>query len=248
MIKGPIFGKRTISLETIDSTNTYAASVLESGADEGTVVVAEQQSAGRGRQGGVWTSEKGKNLTFSIILKPDSPAEFGGIISLYAALSVAEAIRSLAGITPECKWPNDVLVGGRKICGILSEVNLDHGRIVSAIVGIGLNVNQTLFPRRIQPPPTSLMLATGRAFDLNIVLPAVLERLELRYADLRARRHDAIIREWKRLSTTIGQRLTVRAGNRAVRGLATGIAEDGGLLVDVNGTVRKILAGVILNP
>jgi len=244
-IRTTVLGRKIISLETVDSTNSYASSLPERVTEQGTVVVAEEQTAGRGRQGRVWDSQKGKNLTFSIILKPDLPAEYSGIISLYAALCVAEALRLLAGITPECKWPNDVLAGGRKLCGILSESTLDRGRVARAIVGIGLNVNQTLFPSSIQPPPTSLLLATGRPFDLKIVLSAVLERLDFRYSELCSGRYGTIIGEWKRYSTTIGQTLSVSLGNRVVRGLATGIAADGGLLVQVDGIERKILAGEI---
>ena len=244
-IRTALFDRKIFSLKAVDSTNSYASSLLHTGAEEGTVIVAQVQTAGRGRQGRVWESEEGKNLTFSIILKPDTPAEFSGIISLYAALSVAEVLRALAGITPECKWPNDVLAGGRKLCGILSEATLDRGRVASAIVGIGLNVNQTHFPSSIQPPPTSLLLATGRPFDLKVVLSALLERLEFRYSDLRSRRYDTIIAEWKSLSTTIGRALAVPVGNRMLSGLATGIAADGGLLVQVDGVEKKILAGDI---
>jgi BirA family transcriptional regulator, biotin operon repressor / biotin---[acetyl-CoA-carboxylase] ligase len=244
-LRAGIIGGKVIWLESVDSTNSHARSLLDSGAEEGSVVVASEQTAGRGRQGRVWISEKGKNLTFSLILKPDLPAELGGLISLYASLSVAEAVESLTGLTPECKWPNDVLLGGRKICGILSESNIDGGRVASTIVGIGLNVNQTLFPSDLKPSPTSMQLATGRPYDLTAVLTALLERLESRYTDLRSAPPGTIIREWKNHSTTIGRNLTVRTGNQTVRGLATGLAADGGLLVQVDGTERKISAGDI---
>ncbi|HEY6192933.1 MAG TPA: biotin--[acetyl-CoA-carboxylase] ligase [Bacteroidota bacterium] len=239
------FGKQIISLDTVDSTNSFARSLLESGAGEGSVVVAGEQTAGRGRQGRVWSAEKGKNLTFSLILKPGLPAELSGLISLYASLSVAEAIGSLTGLTLECKWPNDVLMAGLKVCGILSESSIDRGRVASAIVGIGLNVNQTLFPPELKSAATSLQLIAGRPFELHIVLASLLERLERRYPDLLDHESGTIPREWINHSGTIGRNLTVRTENQTVSGLATGLAADGGLLLLAGGIERKISAGDI---
>jgi BirA family biotin operon repressor/biotin-[acetyl-CoA-carboxylase] ligase len=234
---------RVVSLETTDSTNRYASSLLASGAEEGTVVVAEEQTAGRGRQGKAWFSEKGLNLTFSLILKPDAPAASAGIISLYAALSVAEGTSAIAGISPECKWPNDLLSGGRKFCGILSEAVFDRGRLASVVVGIGLNVNQTKFPPAIQPPPTSLAIETGRTFELTSLLSALLDSLEKNYQTLRSGDYGTIIREWTLRSATIGRLVTVRSGDRLISGTATKIAEDGGLMIRSNGTETKVVAG-----
>jgi BirA family biotin operon repressor/biotin-[acetyl-CoA-carboxylase] ligase len=235
--------RKIVSLDSVDSTNAYAASLSD--AEEGTVVVAQEQTAGRGRLGRSWLSEKGKNLTFSVILKPGSPAEIGGLVSLLAGLAVAETLGSVGGLSPECKWPNDVLLGGRKVCGILTESTITGGTLTRAIVGIGLNVNQTAFPGDLQPPPTSLMIETGHEFNLTAVLSALLGTLERRYSDFRTGKYDTIIREWKKLSTTIGQTLSIKTGEGEIRGLATGVAPDGALLVEVNGSQRKIHAADI---
>ena len=238
-----LFGKKVIHLDTTDSTNSYAASILVAGIDEGTVVIAEEQTAGRGRSGRVWSSEKGKNLTFSIILKPKVPPASIGVISLYAALGVAEAVRDLTGMSAHCKWPNDVLIAGRKLCGILSDTSIEGGSLTSVVVGIGLNVNQTEFPSEIQPAPTSLRLAAGRTFDRIKVLSSVLDRLEQRYSDLQSQRFDAIIRAWESMATMMGSEIRIAMHNGVLAGVASGIAEDGGLIVRTNGTDRKVLAG-----
>jgi len=240
-----VFGKKVIHLDTTESTNSYAASLLANGTEEGTVVLAEEQTAGRGRSGRVWSSEKGKNLTFSIILKPKVPPASIGVISLYAALGVAEAVRDITGKPAHCKWPNDVLIDGRKLCGILSESNIEGEKLSSVVVGIGLNVNQTEFPADIKPPPTSLRLAAGKTFDRISVLSSVLDRLEKRYEDLQSQRFDVIIRAWESLATMMGSEIQVATHEGVLRGVASGIAEDGGLIVRTNGTDRKILAGDI---
>jgi BirA family biotin operon repressor/biotin-[acetyl-CoA-carboxylase] ligase len=240
-----VFGKRVFHLETTESTNSYAASILADGIHEGTVVMAEEQTAGRGRSGRIWSSEKGKNLTFSIILRPKVPPASIGVISLYAALAVAEAIRDITGKPAHCKWPNDVLIDGRKLCGILSETSIEGGMLTSVIVGIGLNVNQTEFPPAIQPAPTSLRLAAGKSFDRVGVLSSVLDRLEKRYADLQSQRFAEIIRAWESMAAMMGSEIRVATHDGVLEGVARGIAEDGGLIVRTNGTDRKVLAGDI---
>ncbi|SRR2546426_5642982 len=244
-MKMKVFGKKVIHLDTAESTNSYAASILSNGIDEGTVVIADEQTAGRGRAGRVWTSEKGKNLTFSIILNPKVPPASIGVISLYAALGVAEAIRDITGMPAECKWPNDVLMGGRKLCGILSDASIEGGTLTSVVVGIGLNVNQTDFPPEIRPAPTSLRLAAGKWFDRVSVLSSVLERLESRYADLQSQRFDVIIKAWENMAPMMGSEIKIATHDGGLAGVARGIAEDGGLIVRTNGTDRKVLAGDI---
>jgi len=240
-----VFGKKVVHLDTTESTNSYAASILADGIAEGTVVIAEEQTAGRGRSGRVWSSEKGQNLTFSIILKPKVPPASIGVISLYAALGVAEAVRDITGMPADCKWPNDVLLSGRKLCGILSDASIEGGTLSSVVLGIGLNVNQTEFPPEIRPTPTSLRLATGRWFDRVNVLSSVLERLESRYEDLQSQRFDAIIRAWESMASMMGGEIRIATHDGVLAGIARGIAEDGGLIVRTNGTDRKILAGDI---
>ncbi len=237
------FKRKIVFLDSVDSTSLYAASLRD--ADEGTVVLADEQKSGRGRLGRSWVSEKGKNLTFSLILKPGSPAEYSGLISLLAGLAVAETLETVAGLVPECKWPNDVLLKGKKVCGILTEATITGGRLSRAILGVGLNVNQARFPGAIQPPPTSLLNESGRSFDLTAVLTAVLTTVERRYSDFRDRKYETIIREWKKRSTTIGKTLNVRTGESEIQGFARGIAPDGALLLEVDGSERKIFAADI---
>src|ERR1043166_7342765 len=127
------FGKKIVAFDSLDSTNLRAKSLPPEDAVTGTVVITDEQTAGRGRLGRTWTSEKGENLTFSIILRCALPAESAGVISMYASLAVARAIQSQTGEMPECKWPNDVLLNGKKCCGILSDASIDINGMSSVI-------------------------------------------------------------------------------------------------------------------
>ncbi|MBI3766348.1 MAG: biotin--[acetyl-CoA-carboxylase] ligase [Ignavibacteriales bacterium] len=151
-----IIGKNIHTFDLLDSTNLKAKSLLQEGEEEGTIVIAEEQTAGRGRMGRSWVSERGKNLTFSVVLKPQISPESIGIVSLYGGLAVAEAIQDQSHLHPECKWPNDVLLNGKKCCGILSEAVFKQGSLVGVVMGIGINVNQRVFTRELRATATSV--------------------------------------------------------------------------------------------
>ena len=240
-----IFGKNIYTFDSLESTNTYAKSLTLENNAEGSLIIAEEQTAGKGRLKRSWLAEKGKNLTFSIILTPTILPERIGILSLYAALAVAEAIENILPLTPVCKWPNDVLLNDKKVCGILSEVVFKSEALYSVIIGIGINVNQLIFPNELQEIATSLFLTTGRSIDRAIFLAKVLERLETLYKIIQNNQTDRILRHWKKYCTMFDKKISIEQQGTILKGTVTGLADDGGLIIQTNSKNVKVLAGDI---
>ncbi len=238
-----VFGRRLLLVDSLDSTNERAKALIRQGEEEGTAVVAEEQTAGRGRLGRSWHSERGKNLTFSLIVTPDmAPAE-AGLLSLCAALAVSRALGETAGLSAECKWPNDVLLNGKKCCGILSEAIPRPGRNPAIVIGIGINVNQSAFPPEIERTATSVMLAAGREVDRAALLAAVLLHLESLYALLLGADRAAIVSQWTEACPMTGTTVAVDAGGTRLSGTVAGFDRDGAMILRTEGSERKIYAG-----
>ena len=243
-----IIGKNILTFDCLDSTNLKAKSLLQEGEDEGTIVFAEEQTAGRGRLGRSWVSERGKNLTFSVTLKPKISPEFIGIVSLYAGLAVASAIEEQMHIRPECKWPNDVLLNWKKCCGILSEAVFTQGNLAGVVIGIGINVNQTAFPTEIQTTATSLAIVKGEPVDRNSIFAAVIKQMNDLYGSLQAGYFNHLRECWNNYCSIFGKTISIRQHDTIITGIATRIADDGGLILTINGKEQKVLAGdVTLN-
>jgi BirA family biotin operon repressor/biotin-[acetyl-CoA-carboxylase] ligase len=238
-----IFGTKIFLFDVLDSTNLKAKAMAVQGEQAGTLIIAEEQTAGRGRLGRVWISEAGKNLTFSLIIRPGAPPEFLGLLPIAAGLAVAQAIEELTGLRPECKWPNDVLLAGRKFSGILCEVVTDAARTPWVVAGIGINVNQTVFPPELETTATSLRLASGREFDRARVLASVLDRLETLYAILTGKSPGAVRDSWRAYAPMLGKTVTITNQSTTITGKASGLAPDGGLLVHTARGEVKVLAG-----
>ncbi len=230
---------------SLDSTNSRARELAAAGAPEGTVVVAHVQTAGRGRQGRGWMSEPGKNLLMSLLLRPGIPPEFLGIISLYASVSVAAVVEKITGGSAGCKWPNDVMVAGRKICGILSESALTPEGVGAVILGIGLNVNQETFPGLPDTGATSLRLETGADHDLAGVLCSLIGELAHRYGSVTRRDSGRIIDEWTRRSVILGSGVRVDRGGTIIAGTALGVAPNGALRIGTPDGVVDVVAGEV---
>ncbi len=242
-LRTSILGKQLFCFDSIDSTNTFAKSIAEQETGEGTLIIAEKQTSGKGRLGRTWESEYGKNLTFSLILKPKISTEQIGILSILAGVGVTEAVRNVTELDAQCKWPNDVLIQQKKICGILSESVLTNNAPLSVIVGIGVNVNQSDFPEELQSKASSLYLLSHTLFDRFKMLTVILERLEYHYIRLQNGHTEDILRRWKELSTMIGTMVNVQQGVSSIYGRVTGIAPNGSLLLDHNGKEIQILSG-----
>jgi BirA family biotin operon repressor/biotin-[acetyl-CoA-carboxylase] ligase len=241
-IRTGVFGRTIHYFETVDSTNSFAKRIAED-AEEGTVVIADEQTAGRGRLGRRWESPSGKNLTFSVILKPDIKPSSLGIIPLYAGTAVASFVRQRFGIQPECKWPNDLLYGKKKFCGILSEGIFRQDRCTAVVVGIGLNINQRRFSPDLNDAATSLALVTGTDIPLEDLLTALLTELEHWYRLLTERRMEKVRTAWLSFAPMIGTTVTIQTADSIITGTAQGIDTDGALLLSTNGVTQKYFAG-----
>ncbi|MBI5214555.1 MAG: biotin--[acetyl-CoA-carboxylase] ligase [Ignavibacteriae bacterium] len=211
--------------------------------NEGTIVLAEEQTAGRGRFSRSWISQKYMNLTFSLLLKPNYGAEKFGLLSLLSGIAVVRASKSVTGLTTTCKWPNDVLLDGKKVCGILSELVKDSNGTSCVIVGIGINVNQTEFPEELQTTATSLSLHTHTTIDRLHLLSVLFEELKKGYEQFQSGNYSAIIQDWKKNSTMLGQHISVQQNNSTLTGIATDIADDGALVIRTDSGLMKVYAG-----
>jgi BirA family transcriptional regulator, biotin operon repressor / biotin---[acetyl-CoA-carboxylase] ligase len=236
---------RVLYFTCTGSTNDVALKAAEAAAAEGLVVIADEQTAGRGRQGHTWHSPPGSGLYVSIVLRPpllggEMPAP--GLLTLGAGVALAEAIETISGLRADIKWPNDLLVGRRKLAGILAEAASREAGLV--VLGYGINVSTRAFPPELGDRATSLETELGRAIDRGIVFAETLASLASRYDDLLAARFDAILDAWRTLAPGAhGARVawTTPAGERS--GVTAGIDERGALLVRCGDSVERIVAG-----
>ncbi|MEX0748298.1 MAG: biotin--[acetyl-CoA-carboxylase] ligase [Rhodothermales bacterium] len=240
-------GRTIRSFQSVSSTNTLAADWAEEGAPDGAVVFAERQTQGRGRHGRSWQALAGLNLTFSIVLRPNLPLELLGMIPIAAGLAVAEALDAfISPISADIKWPNDILVRGRKCGGILLESRWTGSDKVPAVVlGIGVNVNQAEFPAEISDRATSLLLETGRRVARAPLLAAILDRLE-KWLDRLVDRDDEVRSAYRGRMTQLNSHVTLRfPGGDSVCGVGLGIDNSGGIVLESDGTRRVFHSGEV---
>jgi len=238
-------GRRLVCVESTRSTNDDAAERARGGEPEGTVVIAEAQTAGRGRLGRSWVSVRGLNLYLSVILRPAIVPAAAPQLSLVAGLAAAGAIEA-EGLEARIKWPNDVLVGGRKACGILTELEAEADRVGFVVVGIGVNLNSTLahFPSELHAKATSLYLAGGRRVERARFAARLLAQLEERYERFLAAGFAALAQEWNARSALTGRSVRITGvASESVWGTCTGIDTDGALLLERDGVSQRMLAG-----
>jgi BirA family biotin operon repressor/biotin-[acetyl-CoA-carboxylase] ligase len=231
--------------ETVGSTNELAFRLAHDGAEHGEVVVAEQQTTGKGRRGRAWVSPPGLNLYFSAILRPELPPQRAPELTLVAAVALTEVLRE-AGCEAFIKWPNDVQIEGRKVAGILTELSAEPERVHFVVLGVGVNLNAQPehFPEELRSTATSLALARGQRVPRALFAASLWNRLE-EWLDLHLETgFDAVRQRWKELSSTLGQDVLVRTDRQEFRGLAEDIDAAGALLVRTeNGSVERVLAG-----
>ena len=236
--EGTLFaGKKVISVPECHSTNDFAAQIVQhSSAGEGTLVITNKQTAGKGQRGAEWLSEPGQNLTFSLVLIPsflDPKDQF--FLTMCIALGVYDLVRREVASEAYIKWPNDIMVCGKKICGILIENQLRGSRFVSSIAGIGLNVNQQTFPF---PTATSLSLIKQQSYGLEDVLHDLLACVERRYLQLRQGDREGLKSDYMAVLYWKGEPHTFLAGETRFRGIIRGLDASGRLHIDEEGRDR----------
>ena len=229
-------------LETTDSTQSEVKRLAADGAPEGTVVSARHQRAGRGRRGHDWWDAPGQSLLFSVLLRPAGPSAAVPQLSLVGGLAVADALAETVSVSARIRWPNDLLVDGRKVCGILAEAASDGaGRLDYVILGIGINLNQTAFPATLQQRATSLCLVTGRTYAAKPVLAAALAHLGRRYAEWRSGGFAALRAAWLGRSTLPGQVVRLPDGGE---GAGVDVGDDGVLVARAgDGRLLRVVSG-----
>lgn len=243
------FGHGSYFLDTIDSTNTFARSVALRGAQEGTLVFAEHQTAGRGRWGRVWYSHKGKSISFSLIVRPKIRFTHVHHLTLMAATSLSEVLANKFRIQPQLQWPNDVYLGEKKVAGILTEAQSNGKKIMFAVIGMGMNVNQTAedFSIALQSKATSLRLYCGKKIERVSLLVDLLYQLEDDYDRLCSRGFDFVLHRWVRRNRVLGKSVALQTLSGTWRGQVIGFHSNGGLVfLDHQGKEKIFTHGEII--
>ncbi len=243
------FGLPLHFFKTIDSTNDYAKKIAARGEPEGTLVISEEQTAGRGRMGRSWISPPGTGLWLSLILRPTFIPSQAPLLTSLAAVAVAGAIRRVTGLSAGIKWPNDIIINDRKAAGILIELSAGERFVKYLIVGIGINVNTEDFPEEIHERATSLRICSGRKISRMEILISVLRELERLYsATIHNGDFNSILERYRSWSVTIGRRITATRSGQEFSALALDITPKGGLLIkDDAGMIEELISGEIQN-
>ncbi|HZJ56988.1 MAG TPA: biotin--[acetyl-CoA-carboxylase] ligase [Clostridia bacterium] len=233
--------------DTINSTNNRARELALAGAPEGTLIIAETQTVGRGRLGRNWISPKGRGVWMSLILRPDIPPEKAPGITTVIAVAIRRALNQLTGLDFGIKWPNDIIMDGKKVCGILTEMHGDMDRIYYVAVGIGINVNlgKSDLPAELIQTATSLNVGMGENMDRRSIIARAMKEIEDTYSRyIEDGDFDAILKECKMHSLTLNRSVTVIGRDGEFEGYAIDFDADGSLLVKMqDGRVRKVISG-----
>jgi len=244
--EGVVIGRDIRVFQETGSTNDLADKLGRDGVKEGAAVFAETQSRGRGRLGRSWVSPSGRGLWFSVLLRPPLPPHAATQLTIASATAVIRALRACAGLQGEVKWPNDILICGRKVCGILTEMAAELESVKYMVLGIGLNVNFEPgdFPPELRPSATSLKIECGRVFRRCEVAAALLRELDSDYRRIVAGQFEAIADEWEEACTTIGRQIEIVCGPRVIAGRAESLDSEGALLLRTqHGRLERIIGG-----
>src|SRR5487761_4001 len=246
-IHGTPFAKRTLHFFKTDSTNTVAMRLGEEGEPHGTIAVAEQQTAGRGRAGHSWTSEKSAGIYVSILLRPQISPMLAPALTLAAGLAARDAIVEESGLSPDIRWPNDVMLNGKKVCGILTEMQAEPDRIHFAVAGIGMNVNQSKMPGQLAGIATSLRMETGRVHSRLEALARLLRHADRYYNQFIAEGAGPIHRRFAAVSSYgEGKRVRITTSKEIFEGTTAGLEPTGILRVKRgDGRIESVISGSV---
>jgi len=245
-LKTKWMGKKIHYFPSLDSTNSKAYELATRGAEEGEVVIAESQEKGRGRLGRNWFSPPSLNLYLSVILRPKIPPHQAPLITLMAAVATAGAIEKCSGLRPLIKWPNDILLGGGKVAGLLNEIQSETDRIHFVILGIGVNLNldEKTFPKEIRSVAASMKQEMGQAISRKEFLSSLLQQLEEWYAIYLKEGGDVILNAWREQARIKGKPVKVTSFGETISGIAVDIDSDGALILRMeNGKRKRVVAG-----
>jgi BirA family transcriptional regulator, biotin operon repressor / biotin---[acetyl-CoA-carboxylase] ligase len=245
------FGKKITYKTSVKSTQEIAHSLAREGAAEGSIVLADEQTGGRGRLGRAWQSPSGTGIWMSLILRPEIPLQKAPQLTLLIAVAASRAIEKVTGIEAAIKWPNDLLIKGKKVAGILTELQAEADSIHSVIVGIGMNVNQEKnhFNEEISEIATSLAIEGGKTFKRAELVGTILKEIENMYKSYLDKGFAVIKLLWEARAYSLGKRITARSVTGSITGYAKGITDEGVLLLeDDNGKIHSIYSADIEFP
>lgn len=247
LLKTQWAGNRIVYFDKTDSTNNRAKDAGEKGGVHGTLFVADAQSAGKGRRGRAWSSPPGESVYMTLLLRPGIMPDRAPMLTLVMGLSVVEAIRTVTGIEAEIKWPNDVVVNKKKVCGILTEMAAEMTYVNYVVIGVGINVNQKHFPEEIADMAVSLRKETGKVYRRSELIAAVLERFEENYGTfLRTGDLSEIRKAYDAALVNRGREVRVLEPGNEYEALAEGISDIGELVVRLpDGQKRHVFAGEV---
>ncbi len=243
MTSYPIIGRKILDYPVVGSTNDVALALAREGTEDGTVIRAETQTKGRGQHGRRWHSPRGTGLYFSVLLRPPIIPEQTHRITIISAVAIADTIARHTGLPARIKWPNDICIDNRKVCGILTESESGQHHIKHAVVGIGINVNHTPgdLPKVLTTLATSLQIASGREFDREILFQDILSGLDKLYRKMIDDKIKSLVELFDPWDALIGEMVKVNG----ICGRAGGITENGELLVKEDGVVHQIRSGPV---
>ncbi len=245
-IQTKIIGRDIRVFQETTSTNDVIEKLARDGVKEGAVVFAETQTKGRGRLGRKWISPAGKGLWFSILLRPDIRPQEATQLTVASATALFRAIQSQTNLTPEIKWPNDILIGGKKVAGILTELSAELDQVKYVILGLGVDVNLNAgeFPVELRKSATSLKTETGQSINRAALAAAFLQEFDVDYRRVCDGDFEKVADEWQRHCATIGNNVTVAIGERKIFGRAESLDADGALLIrTLHGHLERIIGG-----
>lgn len=244
-LSGTAFARRIVHFFRTASTNEVAFALGEAGEPHGAVVLAEEQTAGRGRAGRSWHSEKSAGLYLSVLLRPAMPPALAPLLTLVAGLAAREAVAETTGLEPDIRWPNDLLLGGRKFCGILTEMHAEPDRVRFVVIGIGLNANHQKFPAGLERIATSLRLETGKPVSRLDIALRLLRRLDRDYNQFLAAGAAPVIARFEAASSYArGRRVRITTANGSYTGTTDGLEPSGVLRVRrEDGRTELVLSG-----
>ena len=244
-----VVGRDIQVFEQTTSTNDVVERLARDGVKEGAVVFAESQTKGRGRLGRKWSSPTHKGLWLSVLLRPDLRPQETTQLTVISATALRRAIKTVTGLSADIKWPNDLLLGGKKVAGILTEMSAETDRVRHVIIGIGMDVNQDAsdLPGELRPIATSLKMESGDEISRAELATEVLRELDTDYARIGMGKFPEVADEWEAACVTIGRNVTVHIGNQKFRGRAESLDDDGALLVRTeHGHLERITGGDVI--
>lgn len=244
---GKKFGHQVFYEEELDSTNVQAKRLAEQGlADHGCLVTTEKQTSGKGRRGRSWSSPKGSGIWMSLVLKPDISPYNASMLTLVTALAVNRAVREETDLESYIKWPNDIVINGKKLCGILTEMSSEPDYIHYVVIGIGINVNTKYFSEEISKKATSLFMESNKTYRRSLIIKKILEYLEFYYEQFLLNQDmRPLMTEYNQMLINIENKVVVQEKQTLFEGIAKGINEKGELLVQTKKGLRTVMSGEV---